>query len=136
MLTNQKTRQPEPTLPAARTASAGVGTQAMPIADTTDPRHDSRRVKAEQPIRVRSASQSSARFDDVETTKNVSRKGLFFTTHRSSYHLGMRVLVTVPYSPSGASGIEYLAEVVRMQILDLETFGVALRLLMPTGSRQ
>ncbi len=106
------------------------------VAEAQDRRGDSRRIAVEQPIRVRTASHSHNRFDDVEMTSNASRKGVYFTTHRASYHLGMRVLVTMPYGPEAGNGIEYLAEVVRMQILDPETFGVAVRLLMPTGSSQ
>ena len=100
------------------------------VADAEERRGDSRRVKAAQTVRVRSTKTG---IDDVETTVNVSRHGLYFTTRRASYFLGMRVLVTVPYSPDGG-GIEYFAEVARMQVLPGDLFGVALRLLQPSGA--
>ncbi len=101
------------------------------VADAEDRRGDTRRIKAAQAVRVRS---TKAGIDDVETTVNLSRHGLYFTTRRASYYLGMRVLVTVPYSREGG-GIEYFAEVARMQVLPGDLFGVALHLLQPSGSR-
>ncbi len=83
-----------------------------------------------QPMKLASSDPSGEAFEDFETTKNVSPDGLYFTTPRECYHEGMRLFVTLPYySPPDPRNRQYLAQVVRVELLDNGQRGVAVQLL-------
>lgn len=58
----------------------------------------SRRIKISQPVRLRPSDPNYT--EEVQTTVNLSRDGLYFTTALKHYYVGMQVRVTVPYRPS------------------------------------
>jgi len=62
----------------------------------------------------------------VRTTRDFSGGGLYFFTERPSYFVGMRLYVIPAFS---ALNLEYVAEVVRVEITPAVDYGVALRLL-------
>jgi len=69
-------------------------------------------------------------FAEIATTVNVSREGFYFLTERQQYEVGMRGVVTLPYhSPRAPSDREYLADVVRVELLENGQRGIAIRLL-------
>ena len=83
-----------------------------------------------QSLRVRPSDPKDAPFEEIGTTKNVSRDGVYFATQRSSYYLGMRLFVTLPYhSPINPLNHEYLGQVARVDDLGNGQYGVAVRLL-------
>lgn len=91
----------------------------------------SRRAKIARPLRVRPSEPRDEHFEDLPVSVNASKEGIYFETRRDSYYKGMRVFVTFPFtSPHDPMNCEYVAEVVRMEKLPNNRFGVALHLLM------
>lgn len=90
-----------------------------------------RRAKIAKQVRVRPSDPRDDHFEDLPVSANASRHGVYFVSRRSSYYKGMRVFVTFPYgSPHDPMNCEYLAEVVRVESLPKERFGVAVDLKM------
>ncbi len=74
------------------------------------------RARISLPIRVRSADFVDNQVDEVLATINMSRGGLCFTSQRSSYHRGMKVLLTIPFRDFVAdAGPGERGEVVRVE---------------------
>jgi hypothetical protein len=91
----------------------------------------SRRAKIAKPLRVRPSEPRDEHFDDLPTSVNASKDGIYFVTRKSNYYKGMRVFVTFPFSSAhDPMNCEYVAEVVRVETLPNSKFGVALHLLM------
>src|SRR5260370_1766108 len=87
------------------------------------------------PIRVHSADFADDKVDEVRATINVSRGGLYFSSQRSSYHRGMKALLTIPFRDFVAdAGPEERGEVVRVDHFKDGRAGVAVRLLKSTES--
>jgi len=96
----------------------------------TDKRR-SRRAKIAKPLRVRPSEPRDEHFEDLPTSINASKEGIYFQTRRENYYKGMRVFVTFPFtSHHDPMNCEYVAEVVRVEALPNNRFGVALHLLM------
>ncbi len=91
----------------------------------------SRRAKIAKPLRVLPSDPRDEHFEDLPISINASKEGIFFQTRRGTYYKGMRVFVTFPFSsPHDPMNCEYVAEVVRVENLPNNRFGVALHLLM------
>ena len=94
------------------------------------------RARISLPIRVRSADLVDGQVDEVRATVNVSRGGLYFISQRSSYHRGMKVLLTIPFRDFVAdAGPEERGEVVRVEHFKDGQTGVAVRLLKSAENR-
>jgi hypothetical protein len=90
-----------------------------------------RRAKMSKPVRVRPSEPRDEHFEDLPISINASKEGIYFTTRQKSYYKGMRVFVTFPYSsPHDPMNCEYVAEVVRIDELPNNKFGVAVHLKM------
>jgi len=90
-----------------------------------------RRAKISRQVRVRPSEPRDDHFEDLPVSANASKHGIYFISRRSNYYKGMRVFVTFPYSsPHDPMNCEYLAEVVRIENLPKERFGVAVDLKM------
>jgi len=89
------------------------------------------RAKIGLTVRVRPSNVSHNLFEEVRTTWDVSRQGLYFTTQRLSYRVGMNVTVTCPYSqtPGTAGDDSEQGRVVRVDRLSGGYFGIAVVLL-------
>ncbi len=88
------------------------------------------RVELSHPVRVRPSNPQDGNFDEVCTTLNASRDGLYFSTERTEYRAGLSVLVTFPYSAvPGARNVEFVGQVVRVDQLANGRLGVAVDLL-------
>ena len=97
-------------------------------------RRGSRRCKITQLMRIRPSDPERDPFDDIRGTLSVSRSGVYFQSSVSTYAVGMRLFVTMPYSKEPASmSHEYLAEVVRRDPLPNGLFGVGFKILMEIG---
>jgi hypothetical protein len=68
--------------------------------------------------------------EEVCTTLNVSRNGLYFTTATGHYFPGMNVIVTPNFRPDDSMQREYIGDVVRLERLQDGKWGVAIRILM------
>jgi hypothetical protein len=90
-----------------------------------------RRAKISKQVRVRPSEPRDDHFEDLPVSANASKHGIYFVSRRSNYYKGMRVFVTFPYSsPHDPMNCEYLAEVVRVESLSKDRFGVAVDLKM------
>ena len=103
--------------------------------DRTEPqsvdKRRTRRAKIAKPLRVRPSEPRDEHFEDLPVSVNASKEGIFFQTRRKDYYKGMRVFVTFPFtSQHDPMNCEYVAEVVRVENLPNNRYGVALHLLM------
>lgn len=90
------------------------------------------RAKVSRMLRVRPSDPGAEHFQELPVTVNVSKGGLYFHTHLSTYRVGMRLFVTYPFTfASDPMKSEYLAEVMRVDQLADSRFGIAVRLMMP-----
>jgi hypothetical protein len=91
----------------------------------------SRRAKIVKPVRVRPSEPRDEHFEDLPTSVNASREGIYFVSRRNTYYKGMRLFVTFPFSsPHDPMNCEYVAEVVRIEELPNSKLGVAVHLKM------
>src|SRR5712692_2598717 len=79
------------------------------------------RIKSAEPVRARSKSRYG-HVEELQTTVNISRRGLYFTTPLENYYEGMRLMVTSPFPPE-------IGEVVRVERLADGCVGVAVEFL-------
>jgi hypothetical protein len=99
----------------------------------------SRRAKIVKPVRVRPSEPRDEHFEDLPTSVNASREGIYFVSRKNNYYKGMRVFVTFPFSsPHDPMNCEYVAEVVRVEELPKGKIGVAvhLKMTMNVGANQ
>lgn len=97
-------------------------------------RRGTRRCKITQLMRIRPSDPNLDHFEDMRGTASVSRSGVYFQSSEASYEVGMRLFVTMPYSRDPASmNREYLAEVVRRDILPTGMYGIGFKILMEMG---
>jgi hypothetical protein len=68
--------------------------------------------------------------EEVCTTLNVSRSGLYFVTPTKHYSVGMNVIVTLNFGADDPIHREQIGDVVRVDVLDEDRWGVAIRILM------
>jgi hypothetical protein len=68
--------------------------------------------------------------EEVCTTLNISRNGLYFTTTTGHYFPGMNVIVTPNFHPDDSMQREFMGDVVRLERLEDGKWGVAIRILM------
>jgi len=97
-------------------------------------RRGKRRCKITQLMRIRPSDPNKEHFEDLRGSVSVSRSGVFFQSSEPGYEVGMRLFVTMPYSQDPASmAREYLAEVVRRDVLPTGMFGIGIKILMEMG---
>jgi hypothetical protein len=97
-------------------------------------RRGTRRCKITQLMRIRPSDPNKEHFEDIRGSVSVSRSGVFFQSSEAGYEVGMRLFVTMPYSQDPASmAREYLAEVVRRDVLPTGMFGIGIKILMEMG---
>jgi hypothetical protein len=101
---------------------------------TQTERRGTRRCRITQLMRIRPSDPNKTPFEDVRGSVSVSRSGVYFQTSEAGYEVGMRLFITMPYSNDPASmNREYLAEVVRRDVLPTGMFGVGIKILMEMG---
>jgi PilZ domain-containing protein len=97
-------------------------------------RRASRRCKFTQLMRIRPSDPEREAFEDLRSTMSVSRTGIYFRTTEKGYEIGMRLFVTMPYTPDPAAvRREYLAEVVRKDPLQNGMNGIGIKILLEMG---
>jgi len=100
-------------------------------------RRGTRRCKITQLMRIRPSDPSIDHFEDLRGSASVSRSGVYFKSSEKSYQVGMRLFVTMPYSQEPASvNRDFLAEVVRKEVLPTGMVGVGFKFLMEMGLQQ
>jgi hypothetical protein len=94
-------------------------------------RRGSRRCKITQVMRIRPSDPEKKYFDDLRGTVSVSRSGIYFHTTELGYEVGQRLFITMPYPGDPSTiGREYLAEVVRKDVLQNGMIGIGFKTLM------
>jgi hypothetical protein len=68
--------------------------------------------------------------EEVCTTANVSRTGVYFVTTTKHYYVGMNVIVTLNFGPDDPIHREQIGDVVRVDELKQGKRGIAIRILM------
>jgi hypothetical protein len=68
--------------------------------------------------------------EEICTTANVSRSGLYFVTTTKHYFVGMNVVVTLNFGPDDPIHREQIGDVVRVDELGEAKVGIAIRILM------
>lgn len=97
-------------------------------------RRGSRRCKITQLMRIRPSDPEREPFDDIRGTLSVSRTGVFFQSSEAGYEVGMRLFVSMPYTKEPAAMVrEYLAEVVRRDVMPNGMYGIGFKILMEIG---
>jgi hypothetical protein len=97
-------------------------------------RRSTRRCRITQLMRIRPSDPSKQHFEDLRGSVSVSRSGVYFQSSEPGYEVGLRLFVTMPYSNDPASmNREYLAEVVRRDVLPTGMFGIGIKILMEMG---
>jgi len=81
-----------------------------------------------EPVLVRPSDLSYP--EEICKTANVSRSGLYFVTPTNHYFVGMNVVVTLNFGPDDPIHREQIGDVVRIDRLDENRMGVAVRILM------
>ena len=95
----------------------------------------SRRIRIGQPLKIRASDPKDAQIAETNTTKNVSRDGIYFVSEIGSYYVGMRLYVKVPHhTPQGPQDREYLGQVARIEKLADRNWGVAVQFLLEVGA--
>jgi hypothetical protein len=110
-------------------SSSNSGSSAS-IAPAVSELRRGRRAKLARPMRVRPSEPRDDHFEDLPNSVNASKHGIYFVSRCSTYYKGMRVFVTFPYSVNDPMSSEYLAEVVRIDALPNNKFGIAVDLKM------
>jgi len=117
------------------TKNPPTGTSSKPPLSRME-RRGTRRCKITQLMHVRPSDPEKDHFEDMRGSVSVSRSGVFFQSSEAGYEVGMRLFVTMPYSQDPASvAREYLAEVVRRDVLPTGMFGIGIKILMEIGIR-
>jgi len=81
-----------------------------------------------EPVRIRPCDPQYP--EEICTTMNVSRSGLYFVTSTEHYFIGMNVIVALNFGPDDPMHREQIGDVVRMERLATNKWGVAIRILM------
>jgi hypothetical protein len=103
-------------------------------AATQTERRGNRRCRITQLMRIRPSDPKKPHFEDLRGSMSVSRSGVYFQSSEPGYEVGLRLFVTMPYSNDPASmNREYLAEVVRRDVLPTGMFGIGIKILMEMG---
>jgi hypothetical protein len=84
------------------------------------------RLQISLPARLKPFDPKHIHLEEVQSTLNFNRDGLYFATWAEHYSLGMRVLVSVPFQSASYVRREYLGKVVRLEPLADGRRGVAL----------
>ena len=86
------------------------------------------RENLSEPVRVRPCDSQYP--EEICTSTNVSRTGLYLVTSTEHYFIGMNVIVTLNFGPDDPMHREQIGDVVRVERIEEGVWGVAIRILM------
>ena len=87
------------------------------------------RAKLARKLRIRPSDFYADSFEEIATSVNVSKRGVYFHTNANHYQVGMNLFVMYPFtSVDDPVKSEYFAEVVRVDRLSDGKYGIAIRL--------
>ena len=88
------------------------------------------RLKLSLPVHVRPFDARFAEIEDVGQVVDFTRDGLYFKTKMPHYFVGMRLIVTFPFGEKVSAHRKFLASIVRLEQLENDSRGIALRFLL------
>jgi hypothetical protein len=91
-------------------------------------RRKARRAQISRPMLVSPSDPKYKNKEEVQTSVNASRNGLYFITQAGHYHAGMHLNITLGYAPNDPCNSPSLGEVVRVDRLDDGRFGIAVKI--------
>jgi hypothetical protein len=86
------------------------------------------RENLSEPIRVRPCDSEFP--EEICTSVNVSRNGLYLVTSADHYFVGMNIIVSLNFGPDDLMHRDQIGDVVRVDRLENRKWGVAIRILM------
>ena len=117
--------------------SEGIATLGtVSVTEWVEDRRRTERVEVSLPVRVCSSGGEADKFEEVSTTINACRDGLYFSTKIPSYKVGMSLVVTFPYSHASERNVHFLGKVVRIDLLSAGQFGIGVELLMTIANKE
>jgi PilZ domain len=106
------------------------------VTEWVEDRRRTERVPVSLPVHVSSSDGSIDKFEEVSTTLNASRDGLYFSTDIQIYKVGMALIVTFPFSHAPERNVHFFSKVVRIDALSEGRFGIAVELVMTIANKQ
>lgn len=126
MSTARRTGLAEATWPPFKPATGHANPAKKDPADA----RTRKRLKVCLPVHLRPFDARYMEIEDVGRVVDFTRDGLYFTTAMPHYFLGMRLIVTFPFGEKVSAHRKFLATVVRLEHLDNDNRGVAVRFLL------
>jgi hypothetical protein len=105
------------------------------VTEWVEDRRRTERVAVSMPVRVCSSDGEPENFEEVSSTLNACRDGLYFATKAQSYKVGMSLVVTFPYSRTTERNVHFFGKVVRIDALP-DGFGIAVELVMTIANKE
>ena len=100
-------------------------------------RRRNRRIRIGQPLKVRPSDPRDAHFEEISTSKNASRDGVYFLSKNKAFYEGMRLFITLPFHrPTDPLDQEYIGQVARIENLPDGNRGIAVQLITSVGLRR
>jgi hypothetical protein len=99
------------------------------VTEWVDERRRTERVDVSLPVRVCSPGGAADEFEEVSSTLNACRDGLYFATKVQSYKVGMSLVVTFPFSHAPERNVNFFGKVVRIDLLSDGSLGIAVELM-------
>jgi hypothetical protein len=103
---------------------------AEPASKAPEDARTRKRLKVSLPVHVRPFDARFAEIEDVGQVVDFTRDGLYFRTSMPHYFVGMRLIVTFPFGEKVSAHRKFLASVVRLEQLEKDCLGIAVRLLL------
>lgn len=92
-------------------------------------RRQHKRFKLPLPVGIHSVEPEHRELEEVRNVLNFSEAGIYFTTWLEDYAVGMKLLVTLPYSSVDVAHRQCLGKVVRVAHLTNGSLGIAVQFL-------
>jgi hypothetical protein len=87
------------------------------------------RAKLPRKLRVRPSDAYEHDFEEIATSVNISKRGIYFHTELKTYRVALRLFVTYPFtSLNDPMKTEWIAEVMRVDKLPGNKRGIAIQL--------
>lgn len=106
------------------------------VTEWVEDRRRTERVPVSLPVHVSSSDGAIDKFEEVSTTLNASRDGLYFSSDTQSYKVGMALVVTFPYSLAPERNVHFFSKIVRIDTLPEGRVGIAVELVMTIANKQ
>jgi hypothetical protein len=89
-----------------------------------------KRLKVSLPVHLRPFDARYMEIEDIGQVVDFTRDGLYFKTSMPHYFVGMRLIVTFPFGEKVSAHRKFLATVVRLEHLESDSRGIAVRFLL------